>query len=218
VTLFAKPDYFLATGPPSCPAPVPPLGTSPCVTIQRAFAWNHGDNAPDIVTTWLGMVGPGVRHLGVDATTWSDHTDIRPTMLALAGLRDDYRHDGRVLVEDLHPAALPASLRAHRRTLLRLAQVYKQLNACVGQFGEDTLHASTRGIVSGAPGADGHYQAVEAALAALGAQRDRVAGGMIRLLDAAAFDRRPLPERQARGLIVQAEVLLALAHQLALHA
>jgi hypothetical protein len=217
VTMFAKPDYFLFTGPPDCattPAPSP----SPCVQVNRAFAWNHGDNSPDIVTTWLGMVGPGVRQLGVDTRTWSDHTDIRPTILALTGLRDDYRHDGRVLVEDLDASALPASLSTHGATLLRLAQVYKQLNACVGQFGEDTLHASTKGIVSGSSGDDRRYQLIEAALAGLGTQRDRVAGRMVGLLDAAAFGNRPIPEPEARGLIAQGEVLLALAHQLAVHA
>src|SRR5579885_1541143 len=53
-TLFANPNYFLFAGAPNC--------SSPCVTENPAFAWNHGDVAPDINTTWLGMVGPGVQH------------------------------------------------------------------------------------------------------------------------------------------------------------
>ena len=46
-----------------------------------------------------GIVGPGVAQRGVDNSTWSDHTDSQPTMLALLGLRDDYTPDGRVLGE-----------------------------------------------------------------------------------------------------------------------
>src|SRR6266700_2319786 len=49
-TMFADPNYFLFAGAPNC--------TSPCVTQQPGFAWNHGDVSPDITTTWLGIVGP----------------------------------------------------------------------------------------------------------------------------------------------------------------
>jgi hypothetical protein len=45
------------------------------------------------------MVGPGVQRLGRDDAVFSDHTDVRPTMLALLGLKDSYVHDGRVLSE-----------------------------------------------------------------------------------------------------------------------
>ena len=45
------------------------------VQEQFGFAYNHGTLAPDITTTWLGMVGPGIQNLGVDSATWSDHTD-----------------------------------------------------------------------------------------------------------------------------------------------
>src|SRR5205085_11093190 len=75
LTLFALPDYFLFAGAANC--------SSPCVTVNPAFAWNHGDVQPDITTTWLGIVAPGVRSQGVDTDTWSDHTDIRPTMMLL---------------------------------------------------------------------------------------------------------------------------------------
>src|SRR5712692_6729771 len=54
-TMFADPNYFLCTtGSSGCPT------TSPFVTENPQFAWNHGDVQPEIVTTWLGMVGPGV--------------------------------------------------------------------------------------------------------------------------------------------------------------
>src|SRR5207244_10858709 len=67
--LFAHPNYFLFAGAANC--------NSPCVRENPAFAWNHGDFQSDITTTWLGMVGPGVTNLGIDSTTWSDHSDIR---------------------------------------------------------------------------------------------------------------------------------------------
>jgi hypothetical protein len=44
-----------------------------------------GDVAPEINTTWLGLVGPDVRHEGVNNSLWSDHTDIQPTMMGLLG-------------------------------------------------------------------------------------------------------------------------------------
>jgi len=54
--MFANPDYFLFAGAPNC--------VSPCVTQNPKFAWNHGTVSPDITTTWLGMVGPGVKNGG----------------------------------------------------------------------------------------------------------------------------------------------------------
>src|SRR5262249_7938100 len=47
-TMFANPNYFLFTGAANC--------TQPCVALNPAFAWNHGDVSPDINTTWLGFV------------------------------------------------------------------------------------------------------------------------------------------------------------------
>jgi hypothetical protein len=206
-TAFAKPDYFMFAGAPNCNAP--------CVAINPAFAWNHGDFAPEINRTWLGLVGPGVRHVGLDNTTWLDQTDVRPTMLTLIGLRDDYRHDGRTVVEALDTSALPVSLRAHQPTMVALARVYKQLNASVGSFGSDTLTASTRALKSGSASDDHTYQSVEAALQALGAGRDTVAGQIKAALDDAAFAGRLLDEPTALRLIVEGKALLAAAHVLA---
>jgi hypothetical protein len=69
------------------------------------------------------MVGPGVMPLGTFGGVFSDETDIRPTILALAGLKDDYQHDGRVLFEALDDEAVPDSLRDRRDTLSALAEV-----------------------------------------------------------------------------------------------
>jgi hypothetical protein len=77
------------------------------------------------------------------------HTNLRPTILELAGLKDDYVQDGRVLIEAIRSDALPESLRTHRETLLRLGAVYEQVNAPFGQFNQDVLKASTRALKSG---------------------------------------------------------------------
>ena len=108
------------------------------------FAWNHGDVQADITTTWLGLVGPGIRDDGIDSQTWSDHTDIRPTIMLLTGLKDDYSHDGRVLSEAMTGAALPATIRGNANIFRRLAASYKQINAAVGQFGLAHLLFLTR--------------------------------------------------------------------------
>jgi arylsulfatase A-like enzyme len=198
-TMFADPNYFLFAGAPNC--------TSPCATINPAFAWNHGDVQPEITTTWLGMVGPGVRNIGVDNSIWSDHTDIRPTILTLVGLKDDYSHDGRTLFEDLFAWAVPQSLRAHSATLTRLAQVYKQIDACVGQFGLATLGVSTRALESSSPG-DTTYTTLENELISAGNQRDALAAQMIGLLEGATFNGQAINEQQAKALIAQGQALL----------
>jgi len=206
-TAFARPDYFLFAGAPNC--------TTPCVAINPAFAWNHGDFSPEINRIWLGLVGPGVRSRGLDDATWVDQTDVRPTMLSLLGLQDDYRHDGRVLVEGLDPQVVPALLRTGGPAALTLAQVYKQLNAGVGSFGSDTLTASTKALNSGTATDDSTYQRLESSLEDLGASRDRIAGRMKEMLDDAAFANRPINVPEALGLIVAGRAVLASAHLLA---
>jgi hypothetical protein len=217
-TAFLKPDYFAFPAGTTCPpVPPPPFPTSnPCITIDPGFAWNHGDVAPEINTTWLGLVGPGVKAKGLDATTWSDHVDIRPTMLALLGLKDDYRSDGRVLTEEFQTAAVPAAIQGSP-SFKRLAAMYKQINAPVGQFALDTLTASTTGIASGSRADDGAYNQKEQALTALGRTRDAVAAQMIQLLAGAAFDNTPFTAGQAGALIQQGQSLLEQAEVLAGH-
>ncbi len=56
---------------------------------------------------------------GRNDEVFSDHTDLRPTMIALAGLKDDYAHDGRVLIEFLDDHVLPKCAAAERRKLRR---------------------------------------------------------------------------------------------------
>jgi hypothetical protein len=205
LTMFALPDYFLFAGAPNCNAPCITVPTTPPTST---FAWNHGGIQPEIATTWLGMVGPGVRHNG-DDDTWADHTDVRPTMLDLVGLKDTYVHDGRVLIDQLHGWAVPQTLRAHRETLRRLGAVYKQLNAPFGTFAMDTLVASTRAIESGSPADDSTYTGLEGQIEALTAQRDALASQIRAALNAAASGDAALNEQQAKAWIRQAQSLLA---------
>jgi hypothetical protein len=204
LTMFAHPDWFLFAAAPNC--------TTPCVTVPttpptNTFAWNHGGIQPEIATTWAGIVGPGVRNNG-DDTTWADHTDVRPTMLDLVGLGDPYVHDGRVLVDQLQAWAVPQSLRAHRETLRRLGEVYKQLNAPFGSFGMDTLVASTTAVKSGSASDDSTYTSIESRIESLTASRDALAAQIKAALDAAAFGGKAINEHQATVWINQAQVLI----------
>jgi hypothetical protein len=202
-TAFGEPAYFIRETNPTC-------GSNPCIDYH--FAWSHGDVQPVIANTWLGMVGPGVKNLGVDASTWTDHANVRPTMLTLLGLRDDYIHDGRVLIEGLAIKDTPQTLIAHRETLLRLGDAYAQVNAPFGQFSMDTLTASTRAIKSTDEGA---YNSIETSIADLTNERDALASQIKTAFDAAAFDGQALNEQQAKAWISQAQDLLARAGALA---
>jgi hypothetical protein len=205
--LFGNDNFWLSSGSASCGKTcfTEPAGTD---------AWNHGTAAPQITTTWLGLVGPGVAHRGVDNSVWSDHTSIQPTMMALLRLRDDYNPDGRVLGEIFRPSALPAGMRRHRAELTRLGQLYTQLEAPVGSFGLATLTASTRSLASRSAG-DRTYIRIEGQLARLGRQRDAVAARMHALLLGAAFDGRTLNQGRAASLIRAGDRVLAQARALA---
>ena len=174
------------------------------VAVNPRFAWNHGGVQPDITLTWLGLVGPGVRRQGVDPDTFSDHTDVRPTILMLAGLTDDYVHDGVALVEDLRKAVLPEEVREHARTFRALAQAYKRITAPLGELGRKTLAVSTVALA----GDDQTYVALEASLARISRQRDALAARMISLLDGAEFHGRELRLGEVRRLIEKADDLL----------
>jgi hypothetical protein len=203
-TLFGNDDLFLG-------------GTDPCpgfsVCIVPKFAWVHGGIQPEVGNTWAGLVGPGVRTLGVDSSVWSDHTDIRPTMLQLLGLSDDYQDDGRVLTEALDPSVLAPPLNTTAAPLL--GAVYKQLNAPFGAFSQDLLKASTGALASGSDGDDGTYDAVEQQIASLTSRRDWLAGAIRSALDRAAFAGQDIDVSQATYWILESETLLQDAHALA---
>jgi hypothetical protein len=222
--LFAKPDYFLTPGSAAC---------SPCVSQNTGFAYNHGDYAAEINTNFLGLAGPGVRHLGVDGSAadagpnsagpnsgqvtvpgahtrgpWLDETDIRPTLMYLTGLRDDYEHDGRVITQVLSEPNRALS----GDGVTGLGACYKQLNSSVGQFGTFTLQAATKAIESTSSG-DQTYTRVDQALRALDVARDRLAGVIKGELEAAAFGNQWVDNT---GLLIHScESLIRVAHHLA---
>jgi len=203
LAMFANPDYYLETGKASCT----PTGLTGCVTQDDEFAWDHGDYAAEINTNYAAFAGPGVRQLGLDGPAanqgpssagansgltvvsdyhfrgpWLDETDIRPTMMYLLGLRDDYEHDGRVITQILsHP-----NHALSRPGVTRLGECYKQLNSSVGDFGSYTLSAATAAIESNSAG-DSTYLHIDAALRGLEVARDHLALFIKGELEAAAF-------------------------------
>jgi hypothetical protein len=204
-TIFANPDYFV-TSSTACGTSTTPA--TACVTQQPGFAWNHGDVQPEITTTWLGMVGPGVDQAGLDNTTWSDHTDIRPTMLSLLGLKDDYQHEGRTMAEKFSGWAQPSAVKKSAN-FVALAQILKDLSAPLGPFGLASLHASTVAMESGSAGDDSNYSSIENQLASYAAQRDALVEQIVPLLEAAEFNGTPIPDATAASLIQQAQNLLS---------
>jgi hypothetical protein len=185
-TMFAKPDYFLSTFPPT-------------TAINPAFNWNHGDIAPEINTTWLGLVGPGVKHLGTTGKLWTDHSDIRPTLLALTDLKDDYAHQGRPITEIMS---------GEDRGINQLAFAYKQINAPVGQLSLDSVKFATKAMLSNSTG-DQTYINADATIASWTAERNALAAKMIAVLDTTAPGSH---EGESDGLIAQANKLLAKVH------
>jgi hypothetical protein len=211
-TPFADPDwFFFATGNvPGTSAPATCATPAACAFIpgrtSQSFAWNHGDIQDEIASTWVGYVGQGIDQSGIDSVTWSDHTDVRPTILELVGLKDDYRHDGRVIAEILQGYARPGALKTSS-SFVALAQIYKQLNASFGEFAMDTLKASTKALASNDAG-DATYTTIEGQIQSLTAQRDALAAQMIALLDGAEFKGQAFSDAQAQSLIAQGEALL----------
>ncbi|MGZ4426214.1 MAG: hypothetical protein ACXVZK_16305 [Gaiellaceae bacterium] len=212
-TPFADPDwFFFATGGANCATPaecafIPPRSS-------QSFAWNHGDIQDEIASTWVGMVGPGVK-TDPNYTGWTDHTDVRPTMLTLLGLKDDYQTDGRAVVEPLFDWAVPQTLRAHQETLLRLGAVYKQLTASFGSFAMYTLVASTKALASGSSTDDSTYTTIEGKIADLTTQRDALMAQIRTGLNNAEFAGQALNEQQAKGWIASAQSLIDKAKALA---
>jgi hypothetical protein len=229
-SLFPKPDYFFDAALPNCTGSTKPAAD--CVSVSSRFAWNHGYYSPDIDITWSSFVGPGVKKAGIDGPspvespevaapdggglvpdfstrgTWADETDIRPTMLYVAGLSDDYIMDGRVISEILHGNGALKQIEA-------LGDCYKQLNASVGEFGTSTLVASTAALASGSAVDDSTYTRLDAKLAALGSQRDALATTIKQALDNVAFHNAK-PDRHAiTQQLDQCTSLLSSASQLA---
>jgi hypothetical protein len=202
-TMFGNPDFFFQTFNPCS-------GVTVCV--NPGFAWNHGDIQEEIGNTWVGFVGPGIANGKVDSRTWTDHTNLRPTILALAGLKDDYTDDGHVLVQALEKSAVPPALSPDY--VLKLEDAYEQVNAPFGEFAAATLTASTNALESGSSSDDSTYESTESSIESLTAARDTLAVKIRDALDAAAFDGTAISRSQAKDWISQANDLIQQAQAL----
>jgi hypothetical protein len=217
-TMFPVPDYFFST-------------TGPNVSINPGFAYNHGYYSPNIDVTWSSFAGPGVANLGIDGPTpeqsnesqdpnstrtvpeastrgtWVEEVDLRPTMLWLLGLRDDYTSDGSVisqLLADPTPALTDAAA---------LTAAYQQVNSSVGALSTATLQADSQALASGSAGDDTRFADTEAALQKIADRRDRLATEMKDALARAAAGQK-LNHGTSTSLIAQARNLLRMADQL----
>jgi hypothetical protein len=211
--------------------------------VFSRFAWDHGYYSPDIDITWVGFAGPHVARRGLvgpdpshgpTATAagqnglptltvpqaglenWVEETDIRPTLLSLAGLRDDYLSDGTVLGvvtshrgEDGEDEDLGGPF-----AIDHLADAYKQLNSSVGAFGTFALIADSAALASSSDG-DQTFTRVQTELTALADRRDALAQSIKETLDQAQHGHHVSPvvvtieTVQANVLIVQAQQLAA---------
>jgi hypothetical protein len=177
--------------------------------------WNHGGIDKTVVTTFLGMVGPGVQNNRIDDGVWSDHVDIRPTMLVLAGLKDDYQSEGRTLVEELQPWAIPNAIRDSGDQFVELAREFKKINAPNAELGQLSLSISTKALASGSPGSDSTYIQLENDISNITTMRDTIAADMLTRLEGAEFNNRRIPPGQEKKLVEEAEALLSVVQALA---
>jgi hypothetical protein len=205
--LFGNPDYFYQGG--SCP----PAASPGCPTVNPGFAWNHGDDNPEIARTWVGYVGPTIQNLGQTGSVWTDHTDLRPTMLEALGLKDDYSVDGNAVAQVLDRSSLSPSLDKHLSTYESLAATEAQLNAPFGEFGRDSEIVSTTAVESTSPG-DGVAMGFDNQLNSCRTQRDAVVGQIQPMLLGAEFSGAPIDNAKAEALIHQADDLIGDMHTL----
>jgi hypothetical protein len=195
--MFAKPDFYLYAGAKNC--------SSSCDYVYNGYAWNHGDYSAEINTNYVGFVGPGVKNIGLDGNLptegpssagassgqitvsqtklkgpWTDETDVRPTLMYLTGLKDDYTTDGRVISQILDDKDGLGSL-------TELGACYKQLNSSVGDFAAATLIADTTAASSSTTG-DALFLQTDTKLRALEVVRDDLAITIKNALQATEFD------------------------------
>jgi len=199
-TLFADAYYFIKTTNTNCGGP----SVANCVDYH--FAWSHGDVQPQIATTWLGIVGPGVERKGIDSKTWVDHTDLRPTILTLVGLKDSYETDGRTLTQVLKAGATPKTLAGSK--IQALGAIYKQLDAPFGRFGMNVLVASTNAVKSGSSTDDSRYTSISNQILSLTSQRDALADKIRTGLNNAEFNHLKLKDQQIKAWTKAAQHLI----------
>jgi hypothetical protein len=220
-SIFPMPDYFFGT-------------TGPNVAFNNNFAYDHGYYSPNIDITWAGIVGPGAVVHGVDGPgpaggneshdpnsthtvpeastqgTWIEEADLRPTLLHLVGLQDDYQSDGQVIAQALtHPNSALGQV-------AELGELYRQLNSSVGEFATNTLIADSKALASGSASDDSRYADEQDTLAEMAAHRDRVATLIKATLARAAMGIAP-GHGELQSEMAQARALLKQSAQLAAH-
>ena len=207
-TIFGNDDYFFETGNNrGCATPTDPVCEAP------GFAWNHGDFQKQITQTWVAFAGPGVKTLGRHDDQFTDHADVRPTLMALLGLKDDYVHEGRVVAEWIQRNALPDGIEDRQEDFIELARIYKQLNAPKGQLGRASLVWSNRSITS----TDKIYAGYLKKIGDITAERDDLAGQIKTVLNNAAFHGQPVSEGNEDRLGRRAKELIDRVQDLADH-
>jgi arylsulfatase A-like enzyme len=208
LTMFGNDNYFFFNGSGGACAT-----QSDCVFEGSGFAWNHGDFQTQITRTWVAMVGPGVKPLGRTDDVFTDHADVRPTIMSLLGLKDDYVHEGRVVAEWMHRQALPDGIRDSRDNFTDLAAIYKQLNAPLGQLGRASLVWSNRAVT----GTDNTYARYLKQIDEITEQRNQLAGQIKTVLNNAEFHGQPVGEDNAGDLGHRAKHLIDAVTDLAEH-
>jgi hypothetical protein len=201
LTMFGNDDYFFETVKP------PATGCasqSDCVFEGPGFAWNHGDFQQQITQTWVAMAGPGVKRLGRHDKQFTDHADVRPTLMALLGLTDDYVHEGRAVAEFMQENALPSGIRGDRESFVELARVFKQLNAPKGELGRASLVWSNRSVTA----TDRNYARYLKRIGDITTDRDQLAGQIKTVLNNATFHNQPVAEAAEDGLGHRAKRLI----------
>ncbi len=213
-TLFGNPVFYYQQEGPfgyTCPTGDVPAG---CPSVTNGDAWNHGDDNPVIARTWLGLVGPTIRRLGQTSAIWTDHTDLRPTMLSVLGLTPDYTPDGGVIAQAVEPAGLPTGVREASPLFDALTGTYKQLNAPFGEFDHASEIVSTKAVQTRSPG-DAEYQAWDAQLRVCGNSRDAIAAQIKARLDAVEFGGATLDPATGGRLIAESRRLISQMQTLA---
>jgi hypothetical protein len=204
--MFGDPGYLYQTVPSRTDCGVPPA----CVVAEPDIIWLHGDIQRMTGASWFAMAGPGVAKLG-QTDSLSHHADLRPTMLALLGLKDSYIHDGVVLADALDRNALPPALTFSSQAYGALARAYGDLNDPLGPFGRAGLALSTQAVRS----SDTIYQNYLDAVGAITTKRDALAQEMKTALDDAAFAHSPIDPARGNALIARAETLINTIEELA---
>ena len=219
-TMFPVPDYFFGTtGPnvainpassPGTTATTARTSTSPGRRLSVQGVAVNGVNGPQPADGNEASDPNSLNTVPRRAATgtWVEETDLRPTLLHLAGLTDDYVNDGAVVASALDSA--PAAL----TDVNDLVQLYQQINSSVGAFATDTLIAESKAQSSGSAKNDNLFTATEATLISLADHRDRVAGQMKVVLANAAAGIGP-SHGTVTSLSAQATALLRQAHNLA---